>query len=95
MTIKRQNQRYEPGKGDAWAKKWEADKVNLYPNAFQAKYTKWGKKRPVQPLLKMAIILTLPNYIEPGYFIGIDKTPAIINVEFPPIDKSGAVLLNI
>lgn len=84
----------EPGKGDAWAAKWEADKVNLYPNAFQVKYNEMGKETGSSATSEDAeITLTLhTNYIEPGYFIGIDKTPAIINVECTFTDKSGAVI---
>ncbi len=84
----------DPGKGDTWAAKWEADKVNLYPKAFQVKYNEMGKETGSSASSDDAdVTLTLnTNYIEPGYFIGIDKTPAIINVECTYTDKSGAVI---
>lgn len=85
----------DPGKGDEWAKKWEADKVNLYPNAFQVKYNEMGKETGSSATSDDAdVILTIhTNYIEPGYFIGIDKTPAIINAECTFTDKSGALIV--
>jgi hypothetical protein len=82
----------EAGKGDAWAAKWEADKVNIYPNSFNTKYNEMGKETGSSATTDDAdIVLTLhTTYIEPGYFIGIDKTPAIIAVDCEFKDKSGA-----
>lgn len=82
----------EAGKGDDWAKKWEADKVNLYPNSFHIKYNEMGKETgSTASSTEGDIILTIhTNYIEPGYFIGIDKTPAIINAECEFKNLSGA-----
>jgi len=84
----------DPGKGDEWAKKWEADKTNLYPVAFHLKYNELGKESGSTASSDEGdVTLTLhTNYIEPGYFIGIDKTPAIIGVECEFKDKSGAVI---
>lgn len=84
----------DPGKGDEWAKKWEADKVNLYPNAFHVKYNEMGKETGSSASSGDGdVTLTIhTNYIEPGYFIGIDKTPAIINAECTFTDKSGALI---
>ena len=81
----------EPGKGDTWAAKWEADKVNVYPNSFHIKYNELGKETGSTASSEEGdVTLTLHTiYIEPGYFIGIDKTPAILNVECEFKDKSG------
>jgi hypothetical protein len=81
----------EAGKGDAWAAKWEADKTNIYPNSFHVKYNELGKETGSTASSQEGdVTLVLHTvYIEPGYFIGIDKTPAIINVECEFKDNAG------
>jgi hypothetical protein len=86
----------EAGKGDAWAKKWEEDKASRYAQSFITKYNEDGKKKLNTSASTTEGELTLEiktTYMEPGYFIGIDKAPAILNMTLTFKNAAGAPVL--
>lgn len=86
----------KPGEGDEWAKKWESDKASRYAESFITKYNEDGKKKLNTSASTKEGELTLEiktTYMEPGYFIGIDKAPAILALTLTFKNAAGAEVL--
>lgn len=86
----------EPGKGEVWAKKWEEDKATRYAQSFITKYNEDGKKKLNTSASTTEGELTLEiktTYMEPGYFIGIDKAPAIMKMTLTFKNAAGSPVL--
>lgn len=76
----------EPGKGDTWAKSWEADKENRYEPKFIELFT-INSGMTVKKDAKYTIIIK-PISFEPGYNIGISRKNAEIDVEISIVETS-------
>ena len=69
----------EPGKGDTWAKNWEADRKYRYEPKFNELFEKYAEMT-VKPGAKYTLIFNT-NFTEPGFNIGISRKSAQINGE--------------
>ena len=84
----------EAGKGDEWASKWKSDKENRYVPSFITKFNELCN--PFGTTISSSegdiTVIVHTSYTEPGYFIGIDKAPAIIATDITFKDANGTVL---
>lgn len=84
----------EVGKGDEWASKWKSDKENRYIPSFITKFNELANPfgTSISSTSGDITVVVHTSYTEPGYFIGIDKVPAIIATDITFKDANGTVL---
>jgi len=70
----------EPGKGDSWVLKWEADRTERYAPKFRELFTKESDMGASDANAKYTLIFKTTR-TEPGYNIGIKKEIASIDGE--------------
>jgi hypothetical protein len=84
----------EAGKGDEWASKWKSDKENRYVPSFITKFNELSNEfgTTISSTEGDITVIVHTSYTEPGYFIGIDKAPAIIATDITFKDANGTTL---
>lgn len=87
----------EPGSGDKWAKEWKDNREKKYQPAFIEKFNQMGNGSGTQVTTgagSYKLVIKTTNS-DPGYNIGMDKSPARINTICEFSDNSGKVILTI
>lgn len=75
----------EPGKGDAWAKSWQDDKVSRYKPRFTEMFTE--RAFPIKDGSTYTVIFNT-TFIEPGFNVGVMRRNALINGEALIVETS-------
>jgi hypothetical protein len=70
----------EPGKGDSWVLKWEADRKERFEPKFRELFTKESDMGASDANAKYTLIFKTTK-TEPGFNVGIMKQPAFIDGE--------------
>jgi hypothetical protein len=69
----------EPGKGDAWAKSWVADRADRFEPKFKEMFEKYSVLAPDQNAKYTLIFKT--TFTEPGFNVGVASKNSLIDGE--------------
>ena len=90
----------EAGKGDAWKESWYNDRESMYHRKFEQLINKYTEKAGMTlgPDLEPDMLMTVKiTRIEPGFYIGISKAPAFVDMTItlatPDGSKEHAVIM--
>ncbi len=93
--VKERNKK-EPGSGDLWKEKFQADLDTVFPRYFENMFNMWKKKIATVDVNAAADYIMVVNttFLEPGYNVGISSKRPTANMEvyFVKADDPSKVL---